>query len=242
MHLFSAALISPSALDLRLLLDLNAINPHNHFARAVFSSIATNSIVRGLPVFLVFVSLWFSSECAKRRSQMLTGLVAASIATLLSVWIQSHFTPHVRPLCDPTIPLRYVGLETWEHVGSFPSDTASLYFALATIIFLINRTAGGIAFLWSFLSAGIVRVAIGLHYPSDIAGGMILGSGFVLLFTWTPFFRSFFTKVLQRFEKRLYILHALMFVFLADAYSLFSGLHGVYHGLGLVGAYLVRQI
>ena len=61
--------------------------------------------------------------------------------------------------------------ESRDRLGSFPSDTATLYFSLVTIVFLKRPLLGSIALLWSWVTVGLVRVAPGWHYPIDIVGG-----------------------------------------------------------------------
>jgi undecaprenyl-diphosphatase len=70
---------------------------------------------------------------------------------------------------------------------SFPSDHATAAFAIATAIFLRKRSAGVFA-----LSAAAVlsfgRVAIGVHYPSDVLAGAALGAAAALVL-WRPAIR-----------------------------------------------------
>lgn len=63
---------------------------------------------------------------------------------------------------------------------SFPSGHASSAFLLATIIVIHF----GAPFLWLYLWASAVgasRVFLGVHFPSDIIAGAILGSSIALL-------------------------------------------------------------
>ncbi len=58
--------------------------------------------------------------------------------------------------------------------GSFPSGHAAFFFALATSVFLYHRGWGILLFV-AALSISLGRVAAGIHFPSDIFGGAILG-------------------------------------------------------------------
>jgi undecaprenyl-diphosphatase len=234
-----------SNIDVRLLLDLNSMVPHSALGAKIFSAIVNNQFFRGFPVFFPVVALWFSGDCRKRRSRMLIGLLATCVATVLSVWMQFHLTTHVRPFLDPSLHLQGID-PAWavglDRLDSFPSDSATLFFSLATVIFLEHRIAGGIAFLWTLVVVGAVRVALGWHYPSDIAGSLVLGSACVYLFARIRPLGVFFERLLQRCEPRIYIVHALLFLFLADAYTFFSGLQGFYNGFGKIGAYLIGRL
>jgi undecaprenyl-diphosphatase len=61
-----------------------------------------------------------------------------------------------------------------EHWSSFPSDSASFVFAIATGFCLISWRWGlGMVAFATFV--GLARVAVGIHYPSDILVGALLG-------------------------------------------------------------------
>jgi undecaprenyl-diphosphatase len=84
---------------------------------------------------------------------------------------------------------------------------------------------------WSLFTVGLARIAVGWHYPSDVAGGFLLGVLAVYLFTRMLPVIDFFERRLQVCEKRMYLVHALLFVFLADAFSLFAGMRAIILGL-----------
>lgn len=228
-----------SSFDLRLLFYLNQLAASSPAATIAFLRMADNSILRGFPAFFSLVALWFSTECNKRRARILAGLFVASLAVVLSVWTQHHLATHIRPYADPALhltavdeqPIDAIPSTTRKIIYSFPSDTATFYFALAAIIFVESRTAGSIAFVWTFVTVGVARVAVGWHYPSDIAGGIILGCLSVYLLTRMRPLTDFLERELQLCERRMYIVHAALFVFLADAFSLFGGIRAIIAGL-----------
>ena len=99
--------------------------------------------------------------------------LALAVAAMLSPILDAP-----RPFMDAGA-FNYLG-----HVrdGSFPSDHATLAFALAVGLWL--RRPPKMPLVWLPLMAvafalGWARVFLGAHYPSDIAGGALVGSAAV---------------------------------------------------------------
>ena len=57
---------------------------------------------------------------------------------------------------------------------SFPSRHTACAFVIATVI-LAHLTGAGICLLVFSVALGYIRFALGLHYPSDIFGGAVIG-------------------------------------------------------------------
>ena len=70
----------------------------------------------------------------------------------------------------------------------FPSDHATAAFAIAAAIFLRKR-GWGIAALVAATVLSTGRVALGVHYPSDVLAGAALGSAAALVL-WAPPLRT----------------------------------------------------
>src|SRR4051794_39019528 len=71
---------------------------------------------------------------------------------------------------------------------SFPSDHATAAFAIATAVALRLRVPGLVLLAFATLLA-CGRVFLGLHYPSDVLAGAVLGAGAALAM-WLPAVRS----------------------------------------------------
>ena len=71
-----------------------------------------------------------------------------------------------------------VDLEGW---SSFPSDHAVFFFTLAASLFFISRKVGIFAFIYAAIIHGFARVYTGLHYPTDIIVGAVIGIGIAVI-------------------------------------------------------------
>jgi len=66
----------------------------------------------------------------------------------------------------------------------FPSDHATAAFAIAFALLLRHRRVGIVALVMAFVLA-VGRVAVGVHYPSDVLAGALLGLAAALVL-WAP--------------------------------------------------------
>ncbi|GAB2459930.1 phosphatase PAP2 family protein [Streptomyces incanus] len=117
--------------------------------------------------------------------------LAAGVAVLVNVPIR-EFVERRRPFLD------HEGLEVLvdgKTDYSFVSDHATLCMALAVGLFLANRRLGIIGLLLGVVG-GFIRVYMGVHYPTDVVGGLALGTAVALLLSppamalLTPLMRS----------------------------------------------------
>lgn len=75
----------------------------------------------------------------------------------------------------PFVSLNFIPLvEKSASEASFPSGHALFYFAVATSVYLYNKKLGIIFYVASFLIC-ISRVFVGIHWPSDILAGALIG-------------------------------------------------------------------
>ncbi len=69
---------------------------------------------------------------------------------------------------------QYISTSPSESFQSFPSGHTIFFFALATSLFMFNKKLGWWFFAAAFVM-GVARVMAGIHWPTDILGGAILG-------------------------------------------------------------------
>jgi undecaprenyl-diphosphatase len=241
-HIELGADLAPN-LDVRILLELNSLVAGDSICARTIRMVGLNPFFRGAPVFFPLLALWFSRNSTGRRTRIMVGLLAASLATLISLGVQYYLPVHGRPYLDPAIHLYSYPVPdpAWGgRFDSFPSDTATLFFAFSTIVFLEHRLAGCMAFIWSFLTIGVARVALAIHYPSDVVGALILGVASVYLFSRIRSLAAIAQRILHKWEARMFIVDACFSFFIAEAYVLFPGIRGLGHILSFTIRLLAR--
>ena len=139
-----------------------------------------SAVVSGLAVFLASHLIWFMAAGAfvfwlGARKARLVAVISAFVSAAAS-WIASqgigfvYFRP--RPFADHADIHALIAKSSLDK--SFPSDHAAIAFALAMAIGMTDRRWGA----WFFGAACLVavgRVLVGVHYPSDVVAGALLG-------------------------------------------------------------------
>jgi undecaprenyl-diphosphatase len=126
---------------------------------------------------LVIVFLFANGERLRAwRRAALAAVLSAGVALAIAKVI-SELVDRARPfMVDPHGVHLFSG-----HAADpgFPSDHATGAFAVAMAIYLRNRLWGGIALVAAAVLA-VGRVATGVHFPSDVLAGAVLGCGVAL--------------------------------------------------------------
>ena len=118
---------------------------------------------------IVLLVLWLTWKPANQRGAFLAGsagLVALGIGQLIGMLF-----PRPRPYLVHKVTL----LITHAADTSFPSDHATLGFAIAAMLYQFNRGAATLVLLTA-IGMAFARVFVGAHYPTDVLGGAVLGT------------------------------------------------------------------
>jgi undecaprenyl-diphosphatase len=134
-------------------------------------------------VVLVLVFLFANGERLRTwRRAALAAVLSAGVALAIAK-VVSEIVDRARPfVVDPNGVHLFSG-----HAADpgFPSDHATGAFAVAMAIYLRNRLWGSVALVAAAVLA-VGRVAIGVHFPSDVLAGAVLGCGVALVFFIGP--------------------------------------------------------
>jgi membrane-associated phospholipid phosphatase len=151
-----------------------------------FQAQLLNEDIAQLVIAAAAVALWCrQSSNDIFRTRLLLSFLAFFPTYGLARLLQ-HLGHRMRPMIDQQLqPLGDAGAynsirDQMSHWGSFPSDHAALLTIATLVAFMVGRRTGLIALLLSSYSC-LFRIGYGYHWPSDIAGGIILGAVFCLV-------------------------------------------------------------
>jgi undecaprenyl-diphosphatase len=136
-------------------------------------------------LYLIALALfvyWLRSPRVNRLQFTVAAAAALALAYALARiagLFFSHYQPFALQGFDPLLP--------HEVDNSFPSDHAALGGAMAGIAGLYNRGLGLLLWVLAVAVAG-GRMLAGLHYPADVAVGLVLGGISAAIAYWSVHF------------------------------------------------------
>jgi undecaprenyl-diphosphatase len=161
----------------------------NHFAHRspdfdyLVMLIGSNELIKGGVITALIWWAWFrpGENKTRDREYLYYGILASFVAVLAARALADFLPFRERPFANPALhfqlPYSVNFLDHMINWSSFPSDHAAMFFALATSIFFVSRSAGTLALLHALLVVSLPRVYMGMHYPTDILAGAALGAG-----------------------------------------------------------------
>lgn len=136
---------------------------------------ATYSFTREVAVlfakYAIFILPFLIFFLRKKWKLALIFLLVSAVSAYLISTVIGLFYFRLRPFVDHPV-MMLIHKSAFDK--SFPSDHTSVAFAIALTLFFFNKRIGSCALLIA-LCIGIGRIAVGVHYPSDILAGIIVG-------------------------------------------------------------------
>ena len=130
----------------------------------------------GIFLILLSIALMFFTKTRRFGTAMLLGLAIGALFTNLYLKV---VIARPRPYAD----VNGVFYPIWQMMGqhmesdmSFPSGHTTAAFASMVPVFLVgNKRVSWTALIFAFLM-GVSRIYLVVHYPSDVLGGLIVGT------------------------------------------------------------------
>ncbi len=161
------------------------------------------NIIKFVPMLAAGCWLWFEKslkQVINRRilmESLLVSIAALAIGRTLALMLPFRDRPFARPELHFVTTLQPI-LRSW---SSFPSDHAVLAFALAASLFRISPKVG----IWALFHATVIiclpRIYFGLHHPSDLMAGALIGILTITIFSRAHVLNPF-TNYLLGFENK----------------------------------------
>jgi undecaprenyl-diphosphatase len=137
-------------------------------------------LAKGYLILPLFWWAWFGRGDRQEENQrtVILTIAAGFVAVFLARFLQLTLPHRPRPL--HTVDLHFLvpystpatHFSDW---SAFPSDHASLFFALATGLYFISPILGTLAMVHAGLLVSLPRIYLGLHFPTDVVSGAMVG-------------------------------------------------------------------
>ncbi|AWH89300.1 undecaprenyl-diphosphate phosphatase [Limnobaculum parvum] len=173
------------------------VTPNSPFWLINVAEFLAKQAIDIIPIVLLIAWLW-----VPRRELVIKTLIALAFGVILAKALGTIF-PHVRPF------IQGVGYQLLDHSNtpSFPSNHGTGAFTFALAFLFWGRLGIGMFFMAWALGIAWSRVYLGVHWPMDMAGALIVGliSCFLTQWVWSLWGKPFLTN-LEKIYHRIFIL------------------------------------
>jgi undecaprenyl-diphosphatase len=144
--------------------------------------LSTLNLFKGGVVLTAIWAVWFCGR--PHAKEIVLGTLFGSFVSLAIARGIANLLPYrERPTNNVALHFRVPEGMTPDrliHWSAFPSDHAALFVGLATGVFLVSRRWGALLYAYCVLAILLPRLYLGIHHPTDLIAGSLLGLACVL--------------------------------------------------------------
>jgi undecaprenyl-diphosphatase len=168
-----------NAFDELLLRFLNDLADRSPWLVRLIQVIYEDDLKGAFPLALICWA-WVSAQGTVNEQEVHEKIMASYVGfviTIVAVRVITMVLPfRVRPINLVESGLHFQDQPFgWMQWSAFPSDTAALFIFLATCLLSISPLLGSLALLDAVFLISFPRVFLGIHYPTDILAGAVIG-------------------------------------------------------------------
>jgi undecaprenyl-diphosphatase len=171
-----------NSIDSNIMQFLNHYSQYSQSFDYLVCCLAGNNLFKDGIIALMIWWLWFDNKPQRPdyREQLIATILSACVAMVVARALALGLPFRLRPIYDAHNFLIPYGAESWPFGAwsAFPSDHAVLFFTLSTGLVFVSRKAGLLAIAYTTFFICIPRLYLGLHYPTDVIAGALIGVAF----------------------------------------------------------------
>ena len=139
-----------------------------------------NVLLEGGLIVVLFWWVWSQGdgEDSIRRELLVFGIFSSAFAVLVARLLALTLPFRLRPVQNPLVDFKLpYSMDPRMLIGwnSFPSDHAVVFFCLAMTLWFASKRVGALALAYALLGSSLPRIYLGIHYPTDVLCGAVLG-------------------------------------------------------------------